>query len=131
MNLDPEKLFIIGMLALLVLGPKRLPRVAHDAGKAIAHLRQLSASLQAEVHQTLGEPTQVLRDAVGEFTIDAPSSSLHDSVAAVFRPTPGRPSLAALEPVYPAVKAPTGPDQLGAGRAWVPASTEPDRKDPM
>jgi Sec-independent protein translocase protein TatA len=87
-NLDPEKVLMIGLLALVVLGPSRLPRVARDVGRAMVRIRRIRASLQSEMHQALEEPTQALRDAVDEFGISSPRTSLHDNLAAVFKADP-------------------------------------------
>jgi Sec-independent protein translocase protein TatA len=87
-NLDPEKVLMIGLLALVVLGPSRLPRAARDVGKVMVHLRQITASLQSEMHQALDEPARVIRDAVDEFGIGSRKTSLFDSVTAAFKTVP-------------------------------------------
>jgi sec-independent protein translocase protein TatB len=63
-NIGPEKLLLLAILALVVLGPQRLPDTARTAGKAITRLRQLSNALQDEVRGALHEPIKALSDAV-------------------------------------------------------------------
>ncbi len=53
---NPLHLLIVGLVALLVLGPKRLPELARAAGKGLREFRQ---SLSGE----LGETPAALRDA--------------------------------------------------------------------
>src|SRR5713101_2803289 len=47
-QVGPEKLILLSTLALVILGPQKLPEATRVAGKAIARLRQLSNALQAE-----------------------------------------------------------------------------------
>jgi sec-independent protein translocase protein TatB len=64
-NLDPDKLVVLFVIALLVLGPKRLPEVARTAGRWMAEVRKYTSALQGELHGVLGEPlaqTTALRD---------------------------------------------------------------------
>jgi Tat protein translocase TatB subunit len=53
----PEVLVIL-VLALLVLGPERLPQAARTAGKWLAEARKLTSSLQAEVQTVVDEVMQ-------------------------------------------------------------------------
>ena len=65
MNLDPDKLVVLFVIALLVLGPKRLPEVARTAGRWMAEVRKYTSAVQGELHGVLGEPlaqTTALRD---------------------------------------------------------------------
>jgi sec-independent protein translocase protein TatB len=45
---DAGKLFIIGIVALIVIGPKELPRVMRQVGQAAAKLRRMSAEFRAQ-----------------------------------------------------------------------------------
>jgi sec-independent protein translocase protein TatB len=65
-DLSPEKILLIGIIALLVLGPDRLPKAARTLGRTVHQLRSLSGSLQSEMHEALAEPRQLLNDAVGD-----------------------------------------------------------------
>src|ERR1700722_1988563 len=49
LNLDPAKLLVIGMIALIVLGPERLPRVARQLGGAWRELTRLRDQVSDEV----------------------------------------------------------------------------------
>lgn len=84
-NLDPEKLLMIGIVALLVLGPNRLPGAARSVGKMVAQLRRMSGSFQSEVRDALAEPRQALQHAVDEFGISEARSSM-TSISDTFRP---------------------------------------------
>lgn len=51
----PEILVVL-VVALVVLGPTRLPEAARQLGKAMSELRRMSAGLQAEVRDAFDDP---------------------------------------------------------------------------
>jgi Tat protein translocase TatB subunit len=63
-NVGPEKLILLLVIALVVLGPQRLPGAARSLGRAVAELRRLSGNLQQEVHGALGDSGEAFTDAV-------------------------------------------------------------------
>jgi sec-independent protein translocase protein TatB len=65
-DLSPEKLLLIGIIALLVLGPDRLPGAARSLGRLVHQLRAMSGNLQSEMSDALAEPRKIIDDAVGE-----------------------------------------------------------------
>lgn len=50
---DAGKFVIIGIVALIVIGPKELPRVMRQVGQAVAKLRRLSAEFQAQFMEAM------------------------------------------------------------------------------
>ncbi|MGO9661146.1 MAG: twin-arginine translocase TatA/TatE family subunit, partial [Acidimicrobiales bacterium] len=67
MNLDPDKLVVLFVIALLVLGPKRLPEVARTAGRWMAEIRKYTSAIQGELHGVLGEPLKQTSALSDEF----------------------------------------------------------------
>lgn len=53
----PEVLVIL-LVALIVLGPARLPDAARQAGKALAELRRMSSGFQAEIRDAIQDPVK-------------------------------------------------------------------------
>lgn len=51
LNLGTPELLVIVVVALLVLGPSRLPELARQAGRAMAQVRRLTDDFQSEVHR--------------------------------------------------------------------------------
>ena len=47
-GIGPEELLLVAVLALLVLGPDRLPKVMRDMGRFVGDLRQTSDELRDE-----------------------------------------------------------------------------------
>jgi Tat protein translocase TatB subunit len=95
----PELLVILGV-ALIVLGPKRLPEVARGLGKAIAELRKATSGLSQELDDAramleeearrAAEPPPKIAPASGIEPKSAPGASTH----ATSPPSPDRPPTA-------------------------------------
>jgi sec-independent protein translocase protein TatB len=52
-NLDPGKLLIIGVVAILVLGPDRLPAAARRVGATWTSFNEFRHRMESEVRQTI------------------------------------------------------------------------------
>lgn len=60
-GIGPSELIIILVIALLVLGPKRLPELAAGLGKGLAEFRRATADINAELDEarrTIDEQTR-------------------------------------------------------------------------
>jgi Tat protein translocase TatB subunit len=65
-NIGPEKLILLFVLALIVLGPSRLPDAARTLGRVVGELRRMSGGFQKEVQEALADPKDALTAAVGD-----------------------------------------------------------------
>lgn len=52
-SIGPMELVIVLVVALVVLGPTRLPDAARQVGRGIAEMKRWSSSVQTEVKQAL------------------------------------------------------------------------------
>jgi sec-independent protein translocase protein TatA len=52
-SLGPAEILVILVVALIVLGPKRLPEAGRQVGRALAEIRHWSSSIQAEIKDAL------------------------------------------------------------------------------
>jgi sec-independent protein translocase protein TatA len=52
-SLGPAEILVILVVALIVLGPKRLPEAARQVGKTLAEVRKWSQGLQDEVRNVM------------------------------------------------------------------------------
>ena len=59
LNVGTPELLVILIVALIVLGPTRLPEVARQIGKAISEVRRLGAGFQAEMRDAMQEPVRL------------------------------------------------------------------------
>ena len=55
-SLGPAEILVILVVALIVLGPKRLPEAGRQVGKAIAEVRKWSQSFQDEIKSVVDPP---------------------------------------------------------------------------
>lgn len=92
LNFSPEKLFLVGVIALIVLGPNRLPQAARSLGRLVVTLRRMSSGFQDEVRSALAEPTQVVNSAVSEFKIPNVRQSVRDAVSSTLTTPESRPT---------------------------------------
>ncbi len=74
MNLTPNEVLIIAVVALIVLGPQRLPEAARQIGKGYRELRKMSTSVRAEIDTALKEPVESITKPLQEIknTISEP-----------------------------------------------------------
>jgi sec-independent protein translocase protein TatB len=52
---DPGKLFIVGVVALIVIGPKDLPRVMRTLGQVTGRMRRMAAEFQQQFNEAMRE----------------------------------------------------------------------------
>lgn len=55
-SIGAPEILVILVVALLVLGPERLPEAARQAGRMLAELRRMSAGFQAELRDAIQQP---------------------------------------------------------------------------
>jgi Tat protein translocase TatB subunit len=56
LNLGTGEVLVILVVALVVLGPDKLPGAARQVGRWLGELRRLSSGFQAELRDALQEP---------------------------------------------------------------------------
>ena len=61
-NLSGSEIVVILLLALVVLGPEKLPDALKRAGRTYAELKKMGNSFQEEVKSALDEPMKEMRD---------------------------------------------------------------------
>lgn len=54
-DITPVKILIVAVIALLVLGPEKLPEMTRKAGKAWAEFKSFRANMEAQVRETVGD----------------------------------------------------------------------------
>jgi TatA/E family protein of Tat protein translocase len=56
LNIGPQELLVILAIALLVVGPSRLPELGRTLGKALRELRRAQEEVQSTLRTALNEP---------------------------------------------------------------------------
>ena len=82
-DIDAGKLLIIGLVALVVIGPKDLPRVLRQVGQMVARLRKMAGEFQGQFMEAMKEADlQDLRAEVAKLkdsaTLDVNFDPAHD-----------------------------------------------------
>jgi len=108
-DFSPEKLLLIAAVALIFIGPKRLPAIGRTIGRWLGDMRKATGSLADEMKEGLAEPT----GPAGAPTVPP--------AAADPAPSPGPPPPPA-QAVAPAPPPPTVPGPPPAGPPPPPQS---------
>lgn len=58
---------MLAVVALVVLGPNRLPGAARSLGRLVGQLRAMSGSLQEEVREALHDPHEAFTSTLADF----------------------------------------------------------------
>lgn len=75
-QIGPLEILVVGVLALLVFGPEKLPEMARSVGKGITQLKKMASDAKAEFDTGLD-------DASDEETADAQPASKETTTAPV------------------------------------------------
>lgn len=83
MNLGGGEILVILMIALLVLGPSRLPGAGRQIGKALAEFRRMSSGVQEDLREAMNvegvrETVSQVRDA-----LDVPRAIRNEVASAI------------------------------------------------
>ena len=57
LDFSPEKMVVVFVIVLIVLGPEKMPDVTRKIGKAMAELRKLSGGFQDEIRSAVNQAT--------------------------------------------------------------------------
>lgn len=93
-SIGPAEILVVLVVALIVLGPSRLPDAAKSLGRALSEFRRMSSGLQAEVRDVFSEPPTYPKSQPGGGGQDGrpqaglPSSPEQAEVTVVREPDP-------------------------------------------
>jgi len=84
-DLGIEKMIVIGAVALIVIGPEKLPRVARTVGTLLGKAQRYVADVKAEVSRSMElEELKKMKDTVESAARDV-ESSIHGGVSEIER----------------------------------------------
>ena len=113
-NLQGSELIIILLLALVVLGPEKLPDAMRKAGRMYADLKKMASGFQDEFRSVLDEPMREMRDTASLLRDSADFTKLAEGERAE-KPKSGEMTDATLAPadpdMIPVDDLPFGPSQ--------------------
>lgn len=64
MNISASEIVLIALLALVLFGPKRLPEIGRQVGRAIAEVRRVSRQFEREVRDAIEPFEREAREAM-------------------------------------------------------------------
>jgi sec-independent protein translocase protein TatB len=84
-DLGIEKMLVIGAVALIVIGPEKLPRVARTVGTLLGKAQRYVADVKAEVNRSMElEELKKMKETVETAARDV-ESTIHGSVSEIER----------------------------------------------
>ncbi len=121
-----SELLLVGLVALLVLGPERLPGAARTAGLWVGRLKRSFNAIKAEVEREIGAD-EIRRQLHNEhiLSLEQEAKKILNPLQQAINPTPAQPqtSAAPVEPVHAPVAAAPAHDSHAAEPA--PAAVQP------
>jgi len=137
-NVSGPELLVILLLALVVLGPDKLPEAARKFGRVMAEVRRISNGFQAEMRDAMREPIRATQE-----TLDLAQRQFEDTTGSGARPAgeatgttatgataDGAPPHAGPDPVHEATSHTL--DALAShGLGMVPDPAAPPPADPV
>ena len=108
-NLSGSEIIVILLLALVVLGPEKLPDAIRRAGRTYSELKKMGNSFQAEMKSVLDEPMKEMRE-----TADLLKKSVDFTDGELTGNTPTPPRVPAVSKES-AAATPTGATSAAAG----------------
>jgi sec-independent protein translocase protein TatB len=82
-GLSGEKLLILGLIAVFILGPERLPHYAQQLAKFVKSIRRMADGAKDQLSNEIGEeldwkkldPRRIIREALAEDAPAAPNAT--------------------------------------------------------
>ena len=106
-NLGSGELLVIFVVALIVLGPNKLPNAARQVGRAVNEIRRISGGFQREMREAMNEPIRAAEEAKAQI-VDPFSQAASSAAPSERTPTPDPdpdPPLPSATPTDPAAAA--------------------------
>ena len=146
LDFDAGKLVVIGVVALVVIGPKDLPRVMRQVGQTVGKLRRMAAEFQSQFMDAMREADMAdVKDEMNKIAETAkinvafdPVRDIRNQIAGSLDASPASQAAALPGPESPgggadlsALEAPSSSEALpegglvGAGIAPAPEAPEP------
>ncbi len=129
------ELLIIGVVALVVIGPKELPGVLRTVGQWMAKVRRMASEFQDQFREAMREAElEELKKKVDDLSSGAASYTNFDPIGTIrneFEKTVGEPPrldepVSDPKPAEPPPAAPSSPPSDGASAEAPPAPAAPE-----
>ena len=75
-NISATELLVIAVVALLVLGPDKLPEAMRKLGRATREIRRITSGFEAELRDALSDPVESPTPAADGTTASTPTAAV-------------------------------------------------------
>lgn len=117
-DLGIEKMMVIGAVALIVIGPEKLPRVARTVGTLLGKAQRYVADVKAEVNRSMElEELKKMKETVESAARDV-ESSIHGSVNEIERELQSATSTLAIDHTAPLESPVSYPEYRHPKKKW-------------
>lgn len=117
-DLGIEKMMVIGAVALIVIGPEKLPRVARTVGTLLGKAQRYVADVKAEVNRSMElEELKKMKETVESAARDV-ESSIHGSVNEIERELHSATSTLAIDHTAPLETPVSYPEYRHPKKKW-------------
>jgi sec-independent protein translocase protein TatB len=127
-----SELLVIGVVAIVVVGPKELPRLMRTFGHYVGKVRHMAADFQRQFEEAVRDSEiDEVRKAMQDFHAEASDVKLGGTVdKPLMMPAPAPPAPASAEPALPPPAPKPNPKPRVKKAKSVPAKTGPAKPVP-
>lgn len=126
-----SELVVIGVVALIVIGPERLPRVARTIGILAGRLQRYVSDVKADINREVElDELRKMRDSVQQAAADIKNTvdtELVKTADGLNRAVEGKPEETAATAAAEPASLPTAPSAADPTEPAVPPTTEPGK----
>jgi sec-independent protein translocase protein TatB len=121
-NLSGSEIVFLLLIALIVLGPEKLPEAVRKFGKAYSEFKKMSSGFQSELKTALDEPMREMRETAEAFKKAANFDFADEPDETAEEPAAAQPAAAQSTAVEPVAVEPVAVEPAGDE----PAADEPE-----
>jgi sec-independent protein translocase protein TatB len=125
-NLSGSEIVFLLLIALIVLGPEKLPEAVRKFGQVYAEIKKMSSGFQSELKTALDEPMREMRETAEAFKNAANFDFKFDADEPAAVSTPGQapePDKTS-EPIAETIDAATPEPSKAVGEAIIPVADQ-------
>lgn len=138
-NFSGSEMIFLLLLALIILGPEKLPDAVRKFGKTYAEFKKVTTGFQQEFRQALDEPIREMREtadalkqaATFDDSVPEPAPKARSGSMAAVTPTPTDPTHADPAPADPTHADPTQDSGTPAAASPVDGASAPAEERPV
>lgn len=120
-------MLVIFFVALVVLGPNKLPEAARQVGRAVNEIRRISGGFQREMREAMNEPIRAAEEAKAQIVDPFGQAKSSAGTGAAGMPRAG--GVTDDDPPLPSVQAAPADDDSAVDAAEAPTGTEEGESD--